>query len=692
MAQGLVRGIAAGAVVSVLGLGLTSVMVPMPVVDAPLPTSVGGAPLPTDIGGASLPTPVATPVAPVEPAVGADVTGRPQAGAGTSGGQSDAPAISASGGNRDTPSGAAEPVSEQAAAGDDAGTAGAKSPPQVAPVVTSDVGTERAPSVIAMLPSTGGTMVPTESGVVNPVPEVITVRPDNSAAARPKAPAKESPPLEPDAVAPAPASMSAAPPTTVPPATREPDPKIPAADLDLAGGDAASVEAGAASPPSDPGIDSPTAVAPPLPQPEPLSRPEPAQTSDAGSQPMPPAQGTQVAVAEPDSAPVQSGADADNTPSAARPESDAAPDPVTRTDPQTDIGSSTDAPTQSATNGSAPVAQGTPADDVAPRSAASQTDAAESGESGQSPTQEPRTQTLPTVLTLDPAQTTDPADRTLPNRPQPGLHVAVDGVRVGRLPRITGPDTPSPDAVPGGQPLVPAAAAGISGSVAADGAALVRNARVFENPDRKPLMSIILIDAGASDALRATLAPGEFPVTLALDPEIPRAAEIAATWRAAGQEVLLLGSGLPARGTASDFEVALESLAQTFPGSLGMIDAPNGGFQADRRRSADLVPALAARGMGLVTWDRGLNSANQIALRDELPTTLVYRELDADGENASTIGRYLDRAAFRAAQEGQVVVVGRMRAETVQAILDWAAGGRVDTVAPAPVSAVLALP
>jgi len=53
------------------------------------------------------------------------------------------------------------------------------------------------------------------------------------------------------------------------------------------------------------------------------------------------------------------------------------------------------------------------------------------------------------------------------------------------------------------------------------------------------------------------------------------------------------------------------------------------------------------------------------------------------------ITRYLDRAAFAAGQEGQVIVVGHTYSDTVTALFSWALGSRSENVALAPVSAVL---
>ncbi len=93
----------------------------------------------------------------------------------------------------------------------------------------------------------------------------------------------------------------------------------------------------------------------------------------------------------------------------------------------------------------------------------------------------------------------------------------------------------------------------------------------------------------------------------------------------------------------------------------------------------------------MLTWDQGLNAADQVARREDVPAAVAFRDLDGAGEAAPVIRRYLDRAAFKAAQEGRVTVIGRARPETVAAILEWTVEGRAATVALAPLSAVLSV-
>ena len=105
--------------------------------------------------------------------------------------------------------------------------------------------------------------------------------------------------------------------------------------------------------------------------------------------------------------------------------------------------------------------------------------------------------------------------------------------------------------------------------------------------------------------------------------------------------------------------------------------------------ATQVVPILKAQGRGLISWDRGLNAADQVARREGLPSGMVFRKLDAGGENKAAVRRALDRAAFKAAQDGRVMVIGQTLPDTVAAVMEWAVEGRSASVALAPVSAVL---
>lgn len=219
--------------------------------------------------------------------------------------------------------------------------------------------------------------------------------------------------------------------------------------------------------------------------------------------------------------------------------------------------------------------------------------------------------------------------------------------------------------------------------------ALLRNARPFVNPDRKPPFVILLRDTENPEVDLAALAASQLPMTLVIDPASPNAAERAALWRAAGQEVALSSAALPAGGAASDIEIALEALGASLPQALAVVDL--GSTALDRAAASALVPGLQTRGFGLVTWDSGVNPADQVARREGLPSTRIFRDLDAKDEAAPVIRRYLDRAAFKAQQEGHVLVIGSLRPETLAAVHEWSLEGRVSGLALAPLSGALLL-
>ena len=214
-------------------------------------------------------------------------------------------------------------------------------------------------------------------------------------------------------------------------------------------------------------------------------------------------------------------------------------------------------------------------------------------------------------------------------------------------------------------------------------------ARPFQNPSNKPLFVILLQDVGAAGMSREALAQLPFPVSFVIDPLATDARAASLAYRAAGQEVLTLANGIPPGATAADLETTFQTLSSILPESVAVVDQAVGGFQDERALSTLVLPVIKGEARGLVTYDRGLNAADQIARRDGVQNAVIFRRLDGEGESKSTMRRYLDRAAFKAAQDGQVVVIGDTRAETVAAILEWTVEGKAGTVALAPVTAVL---
>ena len=218
--------------------------------------------------------------------------------------------------------------------------------------------------------------------------------------------------------------------------------------------------------------------------------------------------------------------------------------------------------------------------------------------------------------------------------------------------------------------------------------ALVRYSVEVENPEGLPLLSLVLVNKGTP---LTTAQLEELPKYLAFGVEASAAdaTEIAQHYRDAGREVVMIPS-LPKLATPQDVEQALRVNFETIPEAVAVMDFSGGSFQSDREAVNQVVDVVAASGHGLITFPRGLNTAHQKAGRIGVPTGLIFRQLDADGEDSGQIQRTLDRAAFRARQDEAVILVGSTNSATLIALLEWFMGNRAESVSLAPISAALA--
>lgn len=278
----------------------------------------------------------------------------------------------------------------------------------------------------------------------------------------------------------------------------------------------------------------------------------------------------------------------------------------------------------------------------------------------------------------------------------PGLDREVEGVTVGRLPSIapTGDDA-APDAAAQREDDTAGTTEGDTPATSPEPEpqpARQRYAADYE-PAPGPLFAVILLDSPADPAAEAAIVALPMPVAVALDPHDPDATRRAQVYRDAGHEVLILAAGLPQGATASDLDVTFEAWFRALPEAVALIDPAEGGFQGNRGMAQAIMPYLADDGHGLITHERGLNPAQQSANSAGVANAAVFRIIDSDDENQFTIRRYLDRATFRAQQEGWVVVMGRAgHPETIDGLIGWRMEGRAGQVAIVPVSALLRLP
>ena len=211
----------------------------------------------------------------------------------------------------------------------------------------------------------------------------------------------------------------------------------------------------------------------------------------------------------------------------------------------------------------------------------------------------------------------------------------------------------------------------------------------IEGAEGKSLFGVVLIDSGAEGIARADLMKLSVPVTIAIDPTAPNATQIMQDYRDAGMEVVAIANELPTASSPSDVAVAVEAYFDLLPQAVGIMDPLDGRIQSNRTLLQPVLGAIRSSGHGLITYDRGLNTAQQAARREDIPAATVFRVLDADLEEAPKIKRYLDRAAFNANRDGSVVVVGRSYPETVKAIVEWVLEKKESGIAMVPVSAVM---
>lgn len=674
--KGILGGVLAGLAVTGLGGVVASVVLPLPARLAPLPEAA-----PVEA--------VASPPADAAPAVTPDADPRPLSTGdeGTRAAVAD-PAQPAADGSVAVPEVAVVPPVPPAAPGGDvpappdpvgdvALPQGAGIPEQPGtPLSDGAPGPDAAATMPADVPATG------------PAPDAAAQADvaDAGAGAPPAAPARDTTaggaPEAPLPVAAAPDDTPAALPPSRPAsdvAARAPMPPDPgqagggtapdlgrtgAGDADVGGG-AASGGAGAA--PDRLALARPQADAPPgdrAAQPAPAPDTASSAATEAAPRPQPASPPQATAEVSPPAAPLAPAATEGALPAAPMPDAAAtAPEPAPVPEPELE---------------SAPRPDAEPAPETPPETPAGSAPAA-----------------VPDVG----------AAVAMPGRPVSGFGAPVAGVRVNRLPTI-GPEAPASgsavaaaagdaaadDAMPDG-PAIGAEDADAGATPADVGPdlrpALARNAVPFDNPEGRPLFSIIILDDDADPTARSAMARLTFPVTFAIDPMRADAREVAEFYRAAGHEVLLLASGIPEGATPSDLEITFAAHAAAIPVAVGVLDLPAGGFQNSNLLAQQIVTILAEEGYGLVTYERGLNPADQVAQSAGLGAGRVFRVLDAEDESPTTIRRYLERAAFKAAQEGEVIVMGRSRGDTIAGLMEWVLGGRVEAVALAPVSAAL---
>lgn len=220
------------------------------------------------------------------------------------------------------------------------------------------------------------------------------------------------------------------------------------------------------------------------------------------------------------------------------------------------------------------------------------------------------------------------------------------------------------------------------------GSPLEQFAATYDDPGALPQLSVVLIDDGTGPLGANTFRNFPFPLSFAIPPSHPNVAETVRAYRAQGFEVLAL-MDLPERAQPSDVEVNLMATLDRIPEVVGFLESPGAGMQSHRKIVDAVTGALAESRHGLVLQGKGLNTAEAQAGKAGVAASTVFRDFDAVGEDADQIRRVLNQATFRAKQRGSVILQGRLRADTLSALVLWGLQDRSSDVAVVPVSAIL---
>ena len=287
-------------------------------------------------------------------------------------------------------------------------------------------------------------------------------------------------------------------------------------------------------------------------------------------------------------------------------------------------------------------------------------------ETVQTPTEEPSAEENATAQAS--GSVTDEIIAALP-QPEQSIEDPAPAVTTGRLPTLSDDDDADAPSAVAPPPFE-------------------RFASSFEADSDKPRMAIVLIDTGEGDLGVEALESFPYPLTFAVDTSQPDATDRMQVYREKGFEVLALVD-LPRGATPSDVEIAMSAHLSAVPEAVGILEGVDTGVQTSREMADQLTQIVLASGHGMLFQKSGLNTARKLAEREGIPAGTVFRDFDGNDQSASVMRRFLDQAAFRAGQEGGVIMMGRLQAETISALLIWGLADRASRVALVPVSQVL---
>jgi polysaccharide deacetylase 2 family uncharacterized protein YibQ len=223
-----------------------------------------------------------------------------------------------------------------------------------------------------------------------------------------------------------------------------------------------------------------------------------------------------------------------------------------------------------------------------------------------------------------------------------------------------------------------------------DGAtpALVQFAQYNEIDTNKPKMAIILLDDGTETVDLDILAAFPYPITFALDATRPGAVAAMQMYRKRGFEVVVIADFTPGI-TAEEAQIKLQNDLRKLPHAVAVIETQQRDLQVTPAVASRIAQLLKRTGHGLILFPQELNVTRRLARKMGVPAASVFRDFDSKNQDSRIIRSFLDQAALRAHSESGVIMIGRLRAETIKALVLWGLQDRAGRVALTPISSIL---
>ena len=197
--------------------------------------------------------------------------------------------------------------------------------------------------------------------------------------------------------------------------------------------------------------------------------------------------------------------------------------------------------------------------------------------------------------------------------------------------------------------------------------------------DNQPLMAVVLVDNGNMRLDPDILGSLPFTVTIAVPAKNDVHNALMRYYRDEGFEVALL-IDLPEGSNATEVTEILDKAISTVSEATTILERTPGTLQNSREISTALADRLALSGHGLVLYDTGVNPALERAKSVAVPVKTIYRNLDQDNGNERAMRRFLDGAAFRAQQEGSVIITASPSPSVISALTFWSLQERSSSV------------